>query len=314
MKTVTWATFVAVAYLCPVVTGCSGFEASQAQSDAIRSFDARDYKQAADTLNKAISLEPENSTYYLNRSAAYREMGQFQQAKEDTDRAVQLAPNTPLVYDAQGVNQDLLGNYQQAIADYDEGLKIVGSSRPNHNNEIAIELLYLGRAAVYCETAQYENAIQDADRGIAVTPASASTPYLILRGFAHGGLDQYNDALRDLNAAAERAPSQPDVYYYLGLTYDRLGQHQRAVNNYQESLRNFEASVASQPKRVEDLCEEGIVLVKTGNDIDANTAFNRCLSSWPESKTFVERLAKDARTKEKWGPLLPSTTIFTRNG
>jgi len=40
MKTVTWATFVAVAYLFPVVTGCSGFEASLAQSDAIRSFDA----------------------------------------------------------------------------------------------------------------------------------------------------------------------------------------------------------------------------------------------------------------------------------
>ena len=57
----------------------------------------KQYEAAEADFKKAISLDPKNTDYLLNRAALYIEMGKKKEAREDLDKALDLGADPNVV-------------------------------------------------------------------------------------------------------------------------------------------------------------------------------------------------------------------------
>ena len=86
------------------------------------------YRRAADQghtgaqlayFDKAITLDPNNPSFFFGRAVAYASNGDFTRAIADYDEAIRLNPNDPHTYYKRGNAYEDMGDYDRAIADYD---------------------------------------------------------------------------------------------------------------------------------------------------------------------------------------------------
>lgn len=56
-------------------------------------FEARKYREAMNLYTKAISMAPEEPTYYSNRAAAWIRVGAFKEAVTDCKQAIAIDPH-----------------------------------------------------------------------------------------------------------------------------------------------------------------------------------------------------------------------------
>lgn len=73
----------------------------------------------------------------------------------------------------------------------------------------------------------YESAVRYFTCALAIDPEEAYA--LALRGRAHYFLENYEAAIDDLSAATALIADQSTAYYYLGLSYDALGDSENAA-------------------------------------------------------------------------------------
>ena len=63
-----------------------------------------------------------------------------------------------------------------------------------------------------------------------------SPEYRMIMGKSHLNRGEYDEALRELEAAAQADPRLPMVHYYLGMTYVRKQDYERARKEFHEDL------------------------------------------------------------------------------
>jgi stress-induced-phosphoprotein 1 len=74
--------------------------------------------------SKAIDAQPENDTYYSNRSAAYLKKGDFEAALKDASKCISLNRKNHKGYGRKGAAYHAMKRYDKAISTYKEGLKV----------------------------------------------------------------------------------------------------------------------------------------------------------------------------------------------
>lgn len=74
-------------------------------------------KKAIDYLSKAIEINPNNATYYNNRSIIYHQLKEYIKAKKDNDKSIQLDPKDGRVYMNRGYNYWWMDDLPKAKAD-----------------------------------------------------------------------------------------------------------------------------------------------------------------------------------------------------
>jgi tetratricopeptide (TPR) repeat protein len=104
---------------------------------------------------------------------------------------------------------------------------------------------YYYRGNAYAVKAQYDHAIEDYDRAIALNPSYAIGPYFS-RGFAYfkkGQYDpgifkkgQYNRAIQDLDRAIALNPNFAAAYVIRGLAHEQLGKPDSAEADISKAL------------------------------------------------------------------------------
>lgn len=87
-------------------------------------FKKGDYIEAIDCFTQAIELEPDNASYYSNRSAAYIKMKEFEKALNDGKKCVELKPDWGKGYSRQGTALFMMEDFENAIAIYAKGLSV----------------------------------------------------------------------------------------------------------------------------------------------------------------------------------------------
>lgn len=94
---------------------------------------------------------------------------------------------------------------------------------------------YLRRSSAYAGLNNFQKAIQDNDAAIRLQP---DNPFMYLkRGLLYVGMKQYALAVQSFDEAIRRAPDNVIAYHSRGLAFARLGQHQKAIRDYGEAIR-----------------------------------------------------------------------------
>jgi len=87
--------------------------------EAEAKFAQKNWKDVISITSKVISLAPEKFVAYIDRSAAYSNLGQLQQAFDDVDVAIKLNPDAGAAYNNRGYVNQLMKKPHQAILDYE---------------------------------------------------------------------------------------------------------------------------------------------------------------------------------------------------
>ena len=83
---------------------------------------SENYDEAISYYTDAIRLDPSNHILFSNRSAAYKQKGDFAKALDDASKIVELKKDWPKGYSRKATAFKCLGRYDDAINAYNEGL------------------------------------------------------------------------------------------------------------------------------------------------------------------------------------------------
>jgi len=85
-------------------------------------FENQEYEHAVEAYSEAISLQPQECIYWLNRSTAYRQLLQWANAERDATHAIDLDPTNVKAWYARVISLQHLGRLEEAIDTCETGL------------------------------------------------------------------------------------------------------------------------------------------------------------------------------------------------
>ena len=118
------------------------------------------YKEAIESYNKAIALNPRYADAYRYRGDTYYLMGEYDKALEDYNKACQLNPNDPFAFQSRGDLYKKLKLYVKALKDYEMAIRL----------DPLYESPYEKRGNLYAELKNYDKALDDYAKAIELNP------------------------------------------------------------------------------------------------------------------------------------------------
>lgn len=83
-----------------------------------------EYDLAVNDYNKAIELNPQDISVYLNRGLAFYNKKNYSQATADYDKAIELNPKESMLYFNRGNSYEKMGNIPKAVEDYQKAFEL----------------------------------------------------------------------------------------------------------------------------------------------------------------------------------------------
>ncbi|HBH24387.1 MAG TPA: hypothetical protein DDY13_13300 [Cytophagales bacterium] len=160
------------------------------------------YYEAIDFISKAISLDPDNSAYYAQRSQLKYKIYEeahgwkvYDEILQDINTAIALNPD----------------NYQY----------------------------YEFRSELYANDDEPLKALQDYDRMIGLNPSNSDA--YTKRGIYYMSNDQYQKAIQDFNSSIKNNPTNELSYLYKALCEHNNSRHNTAYDDFSKSIEILEA-------------------------------------------------------------------------
>ncbi len=241
----------------------------------------KQWSPALEMLRKAEKLAPDMTGIRLNIGLVYYRQRSYMAAIEPFESVVQQTPES---YQA----RYLLGFcyfFNSRWAD------TVAMLEPVWEQVSAVDqlnyLYVLGRAAELSKNAALEEKAYSRMAEI----GQGSPEFRMIIGKAHLNRGEYDDAMRDLEAAARADPKLPLVHYYLGMTYVRQQNYERARVEFQQDL-------TLEPDAAFTYEELGKAESALQNDGEAAKDFGRAVKLDPllvESRMGLAKIAERRR-------------------
>ena len=139
---------------------------------------AKDYNQAITHLDKAIQLNPEDTSYFMSRGSAKNALGKHDEAIDDYNQAIKLDPENIHAYNARGSTQHHIGDYKGAKDDYSKSIKL------DHKNTEA----YTARGKINLKLKNYQAAFEDFTEAVRLDPQDLDANLSIAEYYRDKGL------------------------------------------------------------------------------------------------------------------------------
>jgi Tfp pilus assembly protein PilF len=136
-------------------------------------------EQAVDYYTAALQNNPNVSSYYSRRAAAYRWKGEHDKAIKDQDQTIRLNPREAAYFNNRGVSYASKRDFDRAIQDYDDALR--------RKPEYVVALR--NRGVAWNGKKDFDKALQDFAEAIQLDPRDAAAHSG--RGSALAGKKQY---------------------------------------------------------------------------------------------------------------------------
>jgi tetratricopeptide (TPR) repeat protein len=181
---------------------------------------------ALEMLRKAETLAPDMAGIRLNVGLVYYHERNFLAAIGPFESVVQQTPGSYQARYLLGFCYFFDGRWADTVATLEPLWGQVAA--PDQLNYLYV----LGRAAELAKNA----ALAEKAYARMAEIGQGSAEFRMIIGKAHLNRGEYDDALRELDAAAEADPKLPLVHYYLGMTYVRRQDHERARVEFKKDL------------------------------------------------------------------------------
>jgi tetratricopeptide (TPR) repeat protein len=140
---------------------------------------------------------------------------------------------------------------------------------------------YYSRALAYDEMGQFESAIEDYDKAIALNPSFTNA--YNNRGLDFYEIGQLDRAIADFDHAISLNPAHAQAYYNRGLVFDKMGQLDKA-------LADYDRAISLSPYDVDAYNNRGKVFSRIGQLDRAIADFDHALSLNPAySEAYYNR-------------------------
>lgn len=201
-------------------------QAAEHLKTARRMANSGSFNVAVVEFSAALEFNPDLSEAYRGRGEARLELQDYHGALSDLYQA--------LMDDPDDVEALLLRSRAfQNIEDYDNAQKdlkrLIELSPENKATHQMIANIHLTQG-------KYQLSVEHALLSLAQVPASSVTNRRL--GWAHWGLEKYEDALEPFSRAIENDPYNLHGYYGRGVTKYFLGDYEGAIEDLQEAIKN----------------------------------------------------------------------------
>ena len=215
-----------------------------------------DYVNAISTIQKALNMNGDDAMLYTKIAGLYADAGNYEEALGAYKKAVKLRPNDAFIYISIGNILQTMGDYENAYNSYMQAQQIYPEYKYNYLNIANIE--YIRK--------NYKNAIEnytvflnaypehlEASENLAnvyyasAQPEKACELYAQLykkypsafKDFSHYGMalydtKQYKAASEILTKALDDNADDEAVLAKLALSYQNLGENNKALNYYKK--------------------------------------------------------------------------------
>lgn len=196
-------------------------------------------KTAVDAFNKIKEMEKENSTYVifadqelsalyayiLNKGAEEYNKKDYKAAYDNFNDALLVMPadTTALLYG--GVAAQQAGLTDQAIEKYNKLIETGHADMDTYRT-----LIYLYRA----EKEDLRAVINTINKALEKYPGDKELIQEKIRTLIL--MDQKDEAVKELNDAISKDPTNETFYYFLGYIYDQIGDSEKSIENYKKAI------------------------------------------------------------------------------
>ncbi|MGW8888557.1 tetratricopeptide repeat protein [Streptomyces sp. NPDC055749] len=180
------------------------------------------FSRSLDWAERAIAVNPYNSTLYGTLADAYTQLGRYGDAADAVQRMVDLKPGTPSLARA-SYAAELRGDTDIARRDMRRALKNAGGTADQ-----AFARYHLSELAF--NNGDPATALTEAETGLRATPSH--TPLLQIKARAQAALGKTDEAVTDLARAVQQLPL-PEYVLQLGELYQSLGRREEAAQQYE---------------------------------------------------------------------------------
>ena len=205
-------------------------------------FESGQIAKALDDFNIVISLNPEYVNAYNNRGLLRAREGDFENAMLDFTQAMILDPLNPKYYEHRRDVYLKQGEFRKAVEDEKKITWLI--EYHELSAEIAATIhpvdLLIERAQLFIRVYDFEKALTDLDRAVAL--ASDSAPARLARASVHLERKSLVEAKADADASLAIRPTE-EAYSILGDIYLGQGDYDHAIENFVRAQR-FDESVA----------------------------------------------------------------------
>ena len=202
--------------------------------------------EAAELLQRAITLRPDHADSHFNRGNALRDLARPEDALASYNRAIAHRPDDAEAFHVRGDVLRVLGRIEDALASYAGAIQRDPDHAGAHNSHGTM-LRILRRP---------EAAIADFDRAIALRPDFAGAH--VNRGDALRELGRSEQALPDYDTALTLKPDHAEAFYGRGAVLWELARPEAA-------LASYENAIALKPDFAEARFNKGVCQLAMGD-------------------------------------------------
>ena len=151
--------------------------------------------------------------------------------------------------------------------------------------------LFLGVSLLFGQDVDQKNAKKHFDRGLAAIESAES-------------LENFNEAINEFEEAKKYAPEWADIYYNLGIVYDKIERYQESLDNFNQYLKL--SPNADDSDEVETMINK--LEYKKEKATDKQNIYEKLLGTWDRYDTETDeklnvykfKIEKDQLVVETW--------------
>jgi len=243
----------------------------------------KQWPQALEMLDKAEKLAPDIAGIRLNIGLVYYRKRNFLAAIEPFESVVQQTPGSYQARYLLGFCYFFDSRWKDTVATLEPLWEQVSPADQ-------LNYLYvLGRAAEISKNA----ALEEKAYARMAEIGQGSPEFRMIIGKAHLNRGEYDDAVRELEAAAQADPKLPLAHYYLGMTYVQQ-------QDYESARAEFQKDLAVEPDAAFTYEQLGKVESTLQNEGEAAKDFGRAVKLDPRLVESRMGLAKIAERKREY--------------
>lgn len=196
----------------------------------------------SENIKKAISLNPSFAPSYNDLGLLMQQKKDYNRAIEYFNKAIKINSGFTYAYMNLGNIYSEMKNYNEAILNYKKAIEI--------DPDFSYVYTFLGNA--YQNINEVDKAIEYFNKAINVNPDFVHAYNNLANTYF--SLKNYNEAILNYKKAININNKFNTAYYNLGLAYEANGEKQKAIEIYNEYIKNFPDS--SQSKEIEKIIKE----------------------------------------------------------